>query len=315
MTPLLLEGTRDGPLAGPGDGLSERDAERPQSRGAPTPPADEGQGTGTPVPPFDVISYAGEISVDGYERLSHLLATRQAQADVLLVLSTAGGDPHAAFRIARALQHTYGRFFALVPRCCKSAGTLVLLGACALYLDDMAELGPLDVQVSRTDELMGRRSGLEFLNAIDSLQSHCLEVFRGTLSDLLAEGIAPGPAADIASRLTDILLRPIAAQMNPLKIAEMQRAVEIASSYGQRLAERAGNVRPDALMRLVLSYPSHGFAIDRREARGLFFDVRPAGPLLGALSATIVRPQTEAGRDEAADVRVFSFPGPFPLPC
>ena len=50
---------------------------------------------------------------------------------------------------------------ALIPRYCKSAGTLIALGASALYMDDRSELGPLDMQVTRGDEIGAMRSGLE----------------------------------------------------------------------------------------------------------------------------------------------------------
>jgi hypothetical protein len=57
--------------------------------------------------PFDVITYAGPITMAGYERLSELLETRKTHAKALVVLETPGGDPHAAFRIARAIGFHY----------------------------------------------------------------------------------------------------------------------------------------------------------------------------------------------------------------
>ncbi len=79
--------------------------------------------------PFDVVAYAGPVTVDGYERLSDLLESQKRNRDALLILETAGGDPDAAFRIARALGFHYRRVHALIPRHCKSAGTLIALGA------------------------------------------------------------------------------------------------------------------------------------------------------------------------------------------
>lgn len=84
---------------------------------------------------IDVITYSGEINLRGYESICEVL-TKQASSSALLVLSTPGGDPNAGFRIARALQHHYDHFDALVPRFCKSAGTLLVVGARRLYLDD-----------------------------------------------------------------------------------------------------------------------------------------------------------------------------------
>ena len=40
-----------------------------------------------------------------------------------------------------------------IPRRCKSAGTLLLIGATSLIISDRGELGPLDVQLSKPDEI------------------------------------------------------------------------------------------------------------------------------------------------------------------
>lgn len=229
---------------------------------------------------LDVISYAGEVNNNGYEALCDVLQHRQSQ-HALLVLATPGGDPHAGFRIARALQHTYESFDALVPRYCKSAGTLILTGASNLYLDDRSELGPLDIQVKKGDELIGRNSGLDIFQAVNYLQGQTLNAFRNYLVDLTqGHGLSTKVASDIAVNLTSGLFTPVSAQIDPIKLAEMQRATEVAIAYGTRLNEKSGNLRSDAIYRLVSSYPSHGFVIDRKEARTIFIRVKkPVGPV------------------------------------
>lgn len=234
---------------------------------------------------FDLIAYAGMISMRGYELLCEELRQKKRAEHAVLVLATPGGDPHAGFRIARALGHCYTSFDALVPRYCKSAGTLILIGAKQLYLDDMSELGPLDVQVKKGDEIMGQNSGLEFMKAVDYLQTQSMAAFRNYVWQLTQEGLATKVAADIATRLTAGLMEPIAAQIDPVKLVEMQRATEIAFEYGSRLALSSGNMRQDGLAKLVTGYPSHSFVIDRKEAKTLFVAVkRPVG-FLGQISA------------------------------
>ena len=62
--------------------------------------------------------------------MKSLVGTEQ----VLLVLITRGGDAHFAFKCARFLQHIYGGGFRVyVPSYCKSAGTLVCLGANSIF--------------------------------------------------------------------------------------------------------------------------------------------------------------------------------------
>lgn len=140
--------------------------------------------------PFDVVAYAGPVTIGGYERLSDLLESKKRNEDVLLILETAGGDPDAAFRIARALGFHYGRVHALIPRYCKRAGTLIALGASALYMDDRSELGPLDIQVARGDEIGATSSGLEQRTAADILLLQYLDVFKVSMADLSHHGLS-----------------------------------------------------------------------------------------------------------------------------
>lgn len=228
----------------------------------------------------DVYMYAGLVTPQGYEAVCQALTTRECDK-ALLVLATPGGDPHAGFRIARALQHHYDSFDALIPRYCKSAGTLILVGAKRLFLADTSELGPLDIQVKKSDEVVGRNSGLDILQAVTYLRAQAMEGFRSYLHELTQEvRLSTKVASDIASNLTTGIFEPIFEQIDPMKLAEMQRAMEIAFAYGERLNVRSGNLRGGGLDRLVTQYPSHEFVIDRREAKEIFIKVhKPEGML------------------------------------
>lgn len=257
----------------------------------------------------DVITYSGEINRQGYESLCEVLRRKNAE-NALLFLATPGGDPHAGFRIARALQHTYGSFEAVIPGACKSAGTLVVVGANKLYMDDMSELGPLDIQVKKSDEVIGRNSGLDVLQAVSYLQTNAMSAFRSYLLELTSQaGLSTRVASDIASRLTTGLYEPVFAQVDPMRLAEMQRAMEIAFAYGRLLNERSNNLRPDGLEKLVTGYPAHAFVIDRKEAKSIFVAVeKPEGNLLNicqGLYSTMQKNQFSA----SPEVRFYAFKG------
>lgn len=256
----------------------------------------------------DVITYAGEVSSTGYEMICDALETKKS-SNALIVLCTPGGDPHAGFRIARALQHAYDKFDALVPRYCKSAGTLILVGASKLYLDDMSELGPLDIQVKKNDELVGRNSGLDIIQAVNYLQNQALHAFSQYLVDLTQNaGLSTKVASEISSRLTIGLFEPIAAQIDPMRLAEMQRAMEIAFEYGRRLSEKSGNLRSNGLQDLVSAYPSHGFVIDRKEAKKLFIDVARPSEILANISKALHTELVAKTNSRIPEVKLFTVP-------
>lgn len=230
------------------------------------------------IPPFDVVTYAGPITVEGYERLSELLEQRRTHDAVLVVLETPGGDPHAAFRIARALGFHYQRVEALIPRYCKSAGTLIVLGASVLHLGDLGELGPLDMQIPRVGEFTSRGSALELGGILDLLLPFQMQSFAAALKAASAHGLTNEAAVDAASHMTARLYRPLLERVDPRRLVEVVRAMSIAGAYGERLAKKGRNIDLHGVDELMWRYPSHAHVIDRKEARRLFRDVRaPAG--------------------------------------
>lgn len=225
--------------------------------------------------PHDVILYYGDINREGYESLTHVCATEKLSDSAYLVLATYGGDPHAGYRIARCLRHHYGKFKILIPDHCKSAGTLIAIGADEVIIADRGELGPLDIQLSKPDELLEQSSGMDIPQALDFLKQQT----KNTLSDLLWEirvnrRLSTKVASELASKMTSAMFQPIYAQIDPIKLGETSRANAIGFEYGKRLNHAAANLKGNALVRLITHYPSHSFVIDRKEASELFVRVR-----------------------------------------
>ena len=80
--------------------------------------------------------------------------------NVELMLHTPGGDIDAAEKLILMIRDKIGSggFRIVVPHCCKSAGTLMVLGADTVVMSDTSELGPIDPQVpipTRTDDSRG----------------------------------------------------------------------------------------------------------------------------------------------------------------
>jgi IS1 family transposase len=99
-----------------------------------------------------------------------LVCERKPKRDnAILFLTTYGGDPDAAYRLATCLRRNYKKISVYVFGLCKSAGTLAALGADNIVLGDFRELGPLDVQLTKPDELVPTSSGLDIFQAMGVL--------------------------------------------------------------------------------------------------------------------------------------------------
>ena len=195
---------------------------------------------------------------------------------VFLLVATYGGDPHAAYRLGRTLQRRYKKIIACVPGRCASGGTLMVLAAHTLKMSEFGVLGPLDIQIRKSDELFEWTSGLTVGATITALRQEAQAMFRESLFDL-KEGskgqITLRTAMDTAASLTTGMFGPLFAQIDPLRLGEDGRSTRIMEEYGERLARQGKNTQPSAIRTLVAGYPSHNFEIDREEARTLFQEV------------------------------------------
>ena len=121
--------------------------------------------------------------------------------------SPLGGDPNAAYRIARTLRRLYplGKLTFFLGGYCKSAGTLLALCADELVFSSFGELGPLDVQIGKPNELVGAESGLDLTQALKQLSATAFESFEEQLVAIVnrsSGAITTKMAAEIATKLT-----------------------------------------------------------------------------------------------------------------
>ncbi|CAJ4378278.1 MULTISPECIES: SDH family Clp fold serine proteinase [pseudomallei group] len=201
---------------------------------------------------------------------------RQAKT-LLLLLVTPGGSADAAYRIARCAQDNYERFIVFVSGYCKSAGTLCVLGANEVVMSDQGELGPLDVQLYKKDELGEMHSGLVIGEALQTLQQQAFSMFEHyflAIKRRSAGTVTFKTATETAAKMVTGLFQPIYSQIDPNLIGDIGRSMTIAKDYGQRLLIKSQNFTSETLTMLVESYSAHGFVIDRREAGELFVNVR-----------------------------------------
>jgi hypothetical protein len=252
----------------------------------------------------DVILYIGPIEPPFDDKFIAMCKDFRHRPNALLLLATHGGDGNAAFRIARCLQEQYetvdsrvpdspttakGVFRVFVGARCKSAGTIIALGANRLLFSDYGEIGPIDVQLK--DPLGEPSSGLTPMLAMDSLQHLASKHFEDCFKSLRASedsDFSTALASEIAIKMTLGLFGTVYSQINPMRLGEFDRATKVAAEYGTRLGK--GNLKEGALKKLLGGYPSHEFVIDKKEAAELFqFIEEPTEDLLALGEATRIR--------------------------
>jgi hypothetical protein len=242
----------------------------------------------------DVFLYNGPINEEGLGALViESTSLPHTKKRLFLVLVTYGGIGNSAYRIARFAQSFYDEFVVFIPSYCKSAGTLLVLGANKVIMSDFSELGPLDVQLYKRDELFERRSGLVVRSALKSLAEETADLFSHIMMEIKRRSrglVTFKVASDLAADTATKLLSPIYSQINPVAMGEDFRDLNLAYEYGKRLVEFSGIATEASVRRLVHDYPSHDFVIDKKEAADLFLNLeQPTGDLyrLSSLLGTL----------------------------
>jgi hypothetical protein len=192
------------------------------------------------------------------------------RANAVLILTTNGGSADAAYQMARCVKKHYKKLMLFVFGYCKSAGTLVAVGADEIVMSEFGQFGPLDVQLADKNEMFGQTAALDVSQSLATLSDSAFKFFTEHFFNLgPGQGISTKTAVDIAKTLTLGIVEPIASQIDPLLLGRVDRSMKIAEAYGIRLNPNFKNIK-----RLIAEYPSHEFVIDFMEAKTLFSSVR-----------------------------------------
>lgn len=235
--------------------------------------------------------------------LRHALALREEKRDrVIVIVVTPGGDADAAYRAGMCLHHAYEHVTICVSGWCKSAGTLLAIAGHDLLFGHTGELGPLDVQIRKRDDLGGDRdSGLILNEALERLRDESFGIFENFMIRLMVQSqnnVTFRTAADIAAQMTIGLMQPVFDKIDPIRMGADARAMNIGQEYAVRLNLRAKNLRGDEALNMLLNgYPSHSFAIDIVEAGMLFTRVKPLEgqmeQVIASLEEMAIEPRAE----------------------
>ncbi|MFL6160766.1 MAG: SDH family Clp fold serine proteinase [Jatrophihabitantaceae bacterium] len=208
-----------------------------------------------------------------------------------LVLSSYGGSVTATRQVALLLREYADRLSILVPHRARSAGTLLCLSADELVLSPLAELGPLDANMSATELPAAGTPGVvsaEDIRAFPSMARDWFGVDQPAdglqLLAMLCQRIFPASLSSFY-RL-DKLIREVAAELLAYQLPSDQQA------------------RDQIVNRLVGGYHAHDYVLTRQDARQLGLRVTDASPeeerLLWEIASRLDRPRPD-GVEQAAE--------------
>lgn len=212
-----------------------------------------------------------EVNKQATLQLNDLLQDRYFEI-LDVILQTPGGDIDAAFVIAKILRKRAKQLNIIVPLFAKSAGTLICLAADKIFMNDLSELGPLDSQIPevRDGGVAEYISALNGFKALEQVQLHTIETLDITTKLLLERSeMKISEAVHLASEFSGKTSGTLYSRLDPAKIGEYARALEIGERYGILILTRYMSwpiEKADrAIKTLVKQYPSHGFVIDAEE--------------------------------------------------
>ncbi len=194
-----------------------------------------------------------------------------------ILLHSGGGHPEIAFTVMKFFRRRFKEVNAIVPLLAKSSAALMCLGADNIYMGELADLGPIDIQIDDSYE-HGERSfspldefkSMEFLR---ELSIEWMDYYASLMNAQYGTSVKQG-LQDSVPLVTE-LMRPIFEQIDPIKMGGYRRAIAIGEEYAKRMLALTGNDRADEIIKkLVWDYPSHDFAIDFEETKGLGLPVQ-----------------------------------------
>jgi hypothetical protein len=228
----------------------------------------------------DVSDHDDDYISDGLcEKIAESKAQLVASNGITLILHTGGGNPHAGYRMAVLLQKS-GGFDVLIPRMAKSAGTLLSLGARRIVMGEMAEIGPLDMQV-KDEETELWDSALNETKSLQTLSREALILYSSKMEllKMMQEGKSFQTRNRIATEFVNEMIRPLVEKIDAVHYTKMARIMEIMKAYGRELMRRSGYPLPRAFRAVDAlgdNFPDHGYIIDAREAKELGLRVESA---------------------------------------
>lgn len=174
------------------------------------------------------------------------------------------------------------------------------IGADEIIFSPYGELGPLDVQLAKSDHLFEQDSGLNISEAFKAIEERAKSTFHALIGEIVTGSggrISFTTASHCASEIIASLYGPVFGTIDAEEVGSRMRAMRIGEDYGVRLNQKFKNLKNGALVHLSQTYSSHSFVIDMQEAQALFERVRGATDNEKALVSTVGATARLPGRE------------------
>jgi len=186
-----------------------------------------------------------------------------------ILLYSPGGHPEIAYQTMKFFRGRYKEINVIVPLGAKSAATLMCLGADKIYMGELAELGPIDIQLGDPVEQGGKSfSPLDEFKSMEYMRDLAIEwldYYAAFMHERYEMSIHDGLRDAVP--LVSELMRPIFEQIDPIEMGGNRRAIAISEEYARRMLAISGNPKYREIVKaMVWEYPSHDFCIDFDEA-------------------------------------------------
>jgi len=186
---------------------------------------------------------------------------KDLNGQIEVLVNSLGGDIDAAYNLACLFQKVGNKKLGfIIPRWAKSAATLLACAGEEIFMTDIAELGPLDPQITQINPMEERFEQFSPLHIQTTL-----EMIRNEYKDGSKE-------------LADGLLKRL---QFPLTLGSFVKLHEIAEQYLVRLLkermDKTGKLteKPENIaLRLTKQYADHGFCINLTEAKKIGLNVQ-----------------------------------------
>jgi ClpP class serine protease len=136
-----------------------------------------------------------------------------------LLLHSPGGNAACAYQAIRFFRRHCKTLNVIVPLMAKSAATLMCLGADAIFMGELADLGPIDVQITDPIERGAKPiSPLDEFKSAEFLRDYAVDILDSfTLLILRRSGMSVKESLHEALSFTSAVMRPLYDQIDPLE--------------------------------------------------------------------------------------------------